>query len=248
MSRISPRNVAQIKPQHVKPDELGIIIPCAGISHKMKVYGPKSIIQISDTGQTVLGRQLSIFKNMFPKADITVVLGYEKDKVFRHIPSYVRVVENENFDKTNVARSIDLGLKATPNNRVLIVYGDLVFNRPTIEGIVDDQSKIVVDHNDNFTDTEAGLIIVNDYITNMSYGLPKKWGQMAYLCGNELVSLRNVAYKQENHIKFGFEILNDVIDAGGEFRAHYHKKMKIVEIDSSKDIIRAHQIESSHSY
>jgi choline kinase len=111
-----------------KKDNLSIIIPAAGVGKRMRSYGPKSLIPLNHE-ETVISRQINLLKKLFlHHSEIIVVVGFESEKIIRNLPKWVKVIENENYATTNVARSIGMALRIASNNNVLIVYGDLVFN------------------------------------------------------------------------------------------------------------------------
>ena len=74
------------------------------------------------------------------------------------------------------------------------------------------------------------------------YDLPHKWGQIALFTRRELKLLKQLCWDEKNSTKFGFEIINQIIDRGGNFKCVYNDKIKIVDIDSSKDIPKAREI------
>lgn len=223
---------------------LTVLIPTAGSGRRMKSYGPKALIELRH--ETVIGRQLSILKEFFPAADFVVVLGFEADKVYRALPSWVRVVESELHEETNVARSIDIGLRACGSTeKVLLVYGDLVFSANSFAGLPLNQSSIFVDPKGiQMGADEVGLNVVDGRVTRLDYGLEDKWAQIALCAGQELELLRRIASERDRRRCFGFELLNAVIDKGGSFRALAPEGMRLAEIDSSKDIERAMVIAS----
>jgi choline kinase len=222
--------------------ELTIIIPAAGLGRRMKSYGPKSIIYLNQN-QTLIGRQLSILKDIFPSADIIVVLGFEAEKVYKMLPRNVRVVENEHYDSTNVARSLFLGINASKHSNTLIVYGDLVFNEQTFRGLpLDSGSFVIIDNKNQIREYEVGLTVVDGHATQFSYGLPTKWAQIAYLSGKDLDNFYNSAADIDHKKYYGFEILNNVIERGSKLSVIEPEGMKIYEIDSSKDIEEAKKI------
>ena len=72
----------------------------------------------------------------------------------------------------------------------------------------------------------------------LSYGLPTKWGQIAFLTGKELKILNNIFYKFNtiNKKLLSFELLNEVIMMGGTFKCYEPSDMSIIEIDCIKDL------------
>ena len=84
------------------------------------------------------------------------------------------------------------------------------------------------------TDEEVGCIVDEDgFLQNMMYDLPNKWAQVAVFNGEELKLLKQLCWDKKNYHKFGFEIINEIIE---------HSKCKVIDIDTSKDIERAKEI------
>ncbi len=222
------------KPRQYKYE---IIIPTAGMGRRMKSYGPKSLIYIDHSNNTIIDNQLKIIKKLFDKYTIIVVCGFESDKIMDYIPNHIITIENERFQTTNVIRSIGIGLRATTGNHVLIIYGDLVFNKYALNCNFDESCMII--NRDTISDNGVGCIIQEEYIENISYDLTNKWGQIVYLTGKELDLFRQFCWDPRNEKKFGYEGLNEVIERGGKFKAVTPRNSKIIHVDKSSDIIKA---------
>ena len=92
-------------------------------------------------------------------------------------------------------------------------------------------------------DEEVGCIIgADNNLTHLMYDLAPKWGQISFFTGTELQLLKRLCWDEKNNTKFGFEIINNIIDKGGNFNCIQNDKIKIIDIDSSKDIQRAREI------
>lgn len=212
-------------------NKLPVIIPAAGLGRRMKSYGPKALIDIH--GKSVLQRQIDIINSTIENPDITVITGFEKKK----FPKNIHTICNDRFLETNVAYSIYLGVKNL--NAALIVYGDLVFNKKILENLQFSRSFVILDSTRQMRNSEVGAIACEGKICNFSYSLPTKWTQIAYIQGEELDIFKDYMRQAKYERHFCFEILNKVIDAGGEFFAQEQPDIKIAEIDSSKDIDKA---------
>lgn len=221
--------------------DISIIIPAAGMGRRMNSYGPKSLIELPG-GQNVISRQLGLIREAYPKAEIIVVLGFGCDRILRYLPPDVKVVENEKYADTNVARSIAMGLRVASHKHVLIIYGDLVFNAETIAGLVGVKSAGVIDRSGQLSVDEVGVMVCDGKITNFEYELPDKWAQILFLTGLELELFRKFSSSRERRKWFGYEILNRIIDHGGSFKAVEPKEMRIAEIDFSRDIEHARKV------
>lgn len=222
-------------------DKLSIVIPAAGMGRRMKSYGPKSLLDLGN-GQTVLGRQLEILRRVHPRADVVLVVGYLADKVAQAATPDVRIVENENYYDTGVARSIELGIRACATGRVLVVYGDLVFNEEAVDGFDLRRSSVLVDSRQGVREYEVGTNIVDGAVTTFSYGLPVRWAHIAYLTGRELALFQNSFVVRERRRYFGYEILNEVVDRGGRLTAQEPEGLEVVEIDTTADLSEARRM------
>ena len=69
-----------------------------------------------------------------------------------------------------------------------------------------------------------------------------KWGQICFLTGKELAIAKRFLAEHNCSRMLGFELLNHVINLGGQIKILAPKRIKITDIDSSKDIIRATEI------
>lgn len=220
-------------------EEQSIIIPAAGMGHRMKSYGPKSLIELYG-GMTLIERQINILWDVYPNAQIFVVVGFQHEKIKKQLQNYpVRFVFNPIHESTNVLFSINLALQACISRDVLLVYGDLVFNRAlftelnTARGA---SSAVVVDSDDNMNEDEVGVGTDGANVTNFAYGLKDKWGQIAYLTGKELEIFKRVSSDEDAAQWFGYEGMNQIINQGGKLIAVKPKNMVLIEIDSTKDL------------
>ena len=215
-----------------------IIIPAAGIGSRMVSYGVKSLIKIHN--ETIIERQLRLIKHVFNKYQIILVTGFQSSKLMNATPDNIIKIENENYKDSNVLRSIGMGLRACTSNNVIILYGDLIFNTETITAPFDRDSMAIVSN--TMSDNEIGCVSHNKNIENFCYDLPNKWAQIVYLTGNELELMKKISWNKNKSNMYGFEALNWIIDNGGTIKEFMPNKSKIIDIDSSKDIIKAKEI------
>lgn len=220
------------KPQNKK---YSIIIPAAGMGKRMKSYGPKSLIKVDDNN-TILDRQISIIRYTFNNPEIILVGGFEFEKIQKHTKNKrLKLVKNEDFETTNVMSSIKIGLSHASYNDIIIIYGDLVFNTNCLKAPFGSYSIALLD-NSYMSDDEVGCIIQDKEIRNMMYDLPNKWAQIVYLTGNELDLLKQICQNSKYDAYFGFEILNIIINSGGNIKSYLPKNSKVTDIDTSKDL------------
>ena len=236
MANTATRNITSAKKQiFASTSELSIVIPAAGMGRRMKSYGPKALINIYDD-TTLIERQLELLWSVYPKSEIFVVVGFEAEKIRKRLSSYpVRFICNPLHETTNVLYSIGLAMQAIISNEVIIVYGDLIFNEAAIANLRG-SSKVVIDNKGFLKKREVGAITQNKKVTNFSFGLEEKWGQIAYLTGNELDLFKEISIKKETSNWFGYEGLNYVLDKGGKIQCMTPSLMKLFEIDVAKDL------------
>ena len=221
-------------------DELTVIIPSAGEGRRMKSYGPKSLIEIGNG--TILERQIRIINKELGNVRFVIVTGFQCDKVMNCCPDHFVKLENENYEVTNVCRSLSIALRAVHTTRVLVVYGDLVFNNKAISEL-DYTVSCTSASEDDYRNEEVGCVIDDkNNITNMMYDLKDKWNQILYLQDKELLFFKEICQDRKNKKLFGFEVLNKVLDLGGKIKCVRNKEIKVIDIDTSKDLLRANNI------
>jgi choline kinase len=207
----------------------------AGMGHRMKSYGPKCLLKANQK-ETILEKTVSNIKREYPYSDIIVVVGFESEKVIKSLPNFVRIVENQNYEKTNIVESLRIGINASAHNNVLIIYGDLIFNVYSIREITSSGTCVVFDSKNRFKEEEVGLTIVENKVTTFAYGLPNKWSQIAYLEDGAFEMLKTLCADKRKNRLYLFELFNIIIENGFVMRAEEPKGMTIREIDSLKDL------------
>lgn len=220
------RNVVPIRQTHASIQDLSIILACASSGRRMRSFGPKSLIDCG--GKPLIQNQIETLKSKFPNIyDILVVTGYSADKVFKVVPPGCRILENENWEQTNVSRSLAIGLRAAKSENILIVYGDIFFTERVFQNFRTD-SGVAVDSHGCIEDDKVGVILSADGLSvdHFSFGGKgqAKWGQIAFFTGKELELLRKIVFLRSNDSWCGSEIFNQILDKGGILRAYSVEK------------------------
>ncbi len=222
-------------------DELAIIIPAAGAGYRMKSHGPKCLLNFRNT--SILERQLGILHNIYPQAQMIVVVGFQADNIYKCIQNdRVRFIENERYDDTNVVHSIGLGIRAATEANIAIVYGDLIFNSIAIKNLSGNESFIITENSAYMNSTEIGVTIEQNKICHFAYSLVPKWGQVLYIAHKDKLLFKSLVCDRNNERLYGFEILNQMLDNGTPLEQRSHASMIIMDIDEIKDLDRALQI------
>lgn len=224
------RNIAPTRRPKPVEDKITFIIPTAGIAYRLKYLGSRSFLKIDDN-YTLIEHQLHTIYGAYPKAEVFIVVGFESHKYLFLREQYpIRLINNELYEKTNVVHSIGLALQANTNKKVVLIYGDVYFNHPSINNIHIDNSKLVIDTKQQINNEKIGVVINKNKVTNLAFGLANKWAQIAYFTGNELALLERVAFDNKKRGWFGHEALNYIIGKGGRFNIFESPDIQIKEI------------------
>lgn len=215
---------------------LNVIIPAAGLGRRMRSYGNKSLIQLGR--ETVISRQIRIIKESFKDTHITIVTGFESQKIKRGLPDDITFVKNSDFVTTNVAHSICLGMEKCKRGPVLIVYGDLVFSKNMFKPFPLDKSLLVIEEGGNRPE-EIGVHYLDNQVICLDYGLPQKWAHILYLTQKDRLLFKKMC---DNQKLFTFEVLNKMLNAGVKISAFVPTGVSVAEIDCSKDIDLAKKV------
>ena len=216
-----------------------VIIPSAGIGRRMKSYGCKSLLTVKN--HKLIDIQIKCIENVIPRNEIILITGFDSDRLMSQSPKNIIKIENEKYYENNVARSIDIGLKATKeNDHVLILFGDILLNEDALKHINFQESSIVISN--DMSDNEVGCNInAKGYLEYMMFDLPNKWGHIIYLTSKELTLFKKIIWNKQTDKKFCFEILNEVINHGGKFKCIINNNIKVMDIDTSKDLQKAQE-------
>lgn len=208
------------------------IILSAGAGRRMGCYGPKCLLKYN--GESLINRQIATIKKIDTMADIILVVGFQARKVIAQKIPRVRVIENSRYDETNAGESLRLAINAALASNVYILHGDLVLSKETLT--FGKTAGLLIDDKKRIGKTEVGVVINGSVITNLSFGLPTKWGQVAYFPAKHFWELSDVCNHTSSRNKATFEIINTMIDRGVVFQTVVDKKGLLKEIDSSKDL------------
>lgn len=210
---------------------LTIVLLAASPGNRLKGAGPISLFKINPD-KTLLDYQVNSLRIFYPKSEILVVGGFEFTKLVENSPPNLRLIENENYEGRSVISSLRLAICASPFPNLLVVYGDLLFSYEAIKDLTTKGSLVVT--LSDFREKNVGVFSIGGEITTFSYGLPDKWGQIAYFEGDEYKMLRNLIITKKYDKMYLHEVINMIIDGGGHFVNH-QTTGKILELASHKD-------------
>ncbi len=234
----SSRFVNQIKPVAAgksRSRPLDIVILASDMGYRMKSYGPKCLLK-THNNETIISRQINLLQQEFTDCNITIVVGFEADKIIKHVDKGIKIIENQLYEYTNSVENIRLVLNNIRTSNLLIIDGDLIFNPQTLKIVTKNSSSVIMDSNKMFDGDKEGATIVDNQITNFSYGLDSKWARIVFLTGKELATLSTECFNREKNKLYLFEILNIVIDKGGTIHSICDSDIIVYKIDSTKNL------------
>lgn len=219
-----------------------VIILAAGIGSRLGQNLPKSLVRLTDD-LTILDLQIKHLIKLVDLKDIIVVTGFKNELIFQKYP-YLNFVYNPNYLKTNTSKSLLIGLKDVPNEDVLWINGDVVFEESLIDLIKENHlnNLISVNKDENIGLEEVKYTIDSEgFINNISKSVKNGQGESI---GINLIKKENIATFRsclkecddndyfEKAIEMGIEkgIRFSALDIGNRFA---------VEVDFKEDLEKA---------
>jgi len=216
--------------------KLSVILLNGSPGYRMRSYGPQCLFKINNN-ITVLDNQIGIIKECYPNSEIIITLGFDAERVIKRGIKGVRYIENQLFETTNIIEEIRLALNNCETEDVLIIYGDIIFDKNAIDNITKYGSCIVCTGKSNINKDDIGATIIDGKLTQLSYGLEPKWGYIFYLTGNELGVFRNICSNKEQSMIYPFEAINMTLDrVSTKIKAVQVVNSEIIKINSMKDV------------
>jgi len=113
-----------------------VVILAAGMGTRLGKPWPKPLTQLSD-GRSIMQQQMENVAQVFgDKARITVVVGFKLEMIIEAHPN-ATFVYNEVYDQTNTSKSLLKALRASQENGVLWLNGDVVFDAKVLERVAE---------------------------------------------------------------------------------------------------------------
>jgi choline kinase len=100
------------------------VILAAGMGRRLGREMPKALIRLED-GKTILQHLLDGLGRVVRHDDITVVVGFQKQRIMQAFPD-LTYVENPDYRTTSTAKSLQLALAGLDGQSVLLAEGDVV--------------------------------------------------------------------------------------------------------------------------
>lgn len=208
------------------------IILCGKKSNK-KGYGNVPLTQINPK-ETIIDRQINAILNNYDNNEITLISGFEHDKIVNHIHSKkyenVRIIENQNYKSSTILDGWRIGLNSILKEDVYIIHGDRLFNESCIcNSQVNNTHAVVHKHDKN--NYNLGLLFDEKKLINISYGLPYVWSEIFYIKKQHFDLVRNTINNHRQKKIYNIESLINSISQKIEISVvqRKHKDIKILK-------------------
>lgn len=201
-----------------------------GIIASQPEYRKKSIGSISlyteeQNSDNCLQRQLNIINSVIKNNDTFLVTGFDSKRVIDSIQD-VRILENINYETTNIAEDIRLLINASLGDNILLVMGNVIPSKSSLSSIDIRKSCVITSKK---IGTDISVINNNDSIIRFNYEktIKDKWVGICYFVGEEYNILKDIC-SEKNSKKVMIEILNLMIDSGCNIKSIQDNKVKII--------------------
>lgn len=197
----------------------------------MKSYGLPAETVIKTDGTILINHQIDVIRRMIPKAEITVIVKHNADKLIRSISGGVKIIENQNL-QSNELEDVRLLLNAILGKSVMIIAGNLYFEDDMLYNLPGKSHTIVTRHEKH---EDLGVTHNGDnLLDNIGYGLPDKWLGITTLYNQEMAQLKNTACRSRGKM-FLHEGLNKITNNHANIHLVY-KQCAFYQFSSINDV------------
>lgn len=225
-----------------KKELVTIILLSDKFGHRMKSYGPLSLIPILN--KRLIDIQIQAMKEVFSNFELILCCGTDAEKIYKHIGTKhgdvkFRLVENQAHDSSNSCESLRLCLNNTDNSKIIVCDGGLILNKALLY-CVELKHSCVICEKKNET-LEVGLnSCKNNYVEHFSFGATLSWSEIMFLSNQEIISsFRKILTSYESKNRLLFEGINELLLAG--------HKIKNITNTSNNSTVKINNIKTYHS-
>lgn len=226
------RFTVPIKDSRFKSEDISIVLLGSIMRPRTKTIGPTSLIKINSQ-QTLLDYQVQSIRQIYPKSEIILVVGFEAAKVCNNKPDQVKIIENPFFESKGNAEEIRLALNIINNDTVMIIDGGTIFSPEILIPLKKHGSSILVTNNKILEDVGTPNNIGR--LSMLSYGNDYTWTNIGIYQERELnLMSKFVANRSKN--KYGYhEVVNYIADNSGKINVVELKTGYVSKIENFKN-------------
>ncbi len=223
---------------------MNIIQLAAGVGSRLGKPFPKPLTPLSN-GETILARQQRLLLDSFPEARPTLVVGFKKAMLMEEFPDSV-FVYNSNFGETNTSKSLLRGLKASGQDPVLWLNGDVVFDAGLVglvsEAVLANESFVCVNTAKVGPEEVKYTVDGDGYIAELSKTVRRPLGEAVginYVTGADKAALIEHLEMCDDNDYFERGIETAVAAGQARFKPIDISEFPCIEIDFKEDLERA---------
>jgi hypothetical protein len=174
----------------------------------MKSVGSKSLmsIKIDNHNDAVIKHQLASIRKYVKKiASISVVLGFDRDKLKKkiHFGNDVKVIENDHYEDYGQSYAIGLALKQIDNNYPTIIISNYTILRKNIfQQCNNNSNHIFCIKNCTNKFFKIGCTHNDGQVEYLCYELTPKWSEIFMLQANSKTLLESIIDTNNNMLFF----------------------------------------------
>lgn len=219
---------------------MDVLIIAPEITKGMKSVGSKALLKIKQS-MSVIDYQISQIKKYSSQSQITIVSGFEHEKIvklYAHSKN-INIVYNPNYLNANHGASLSVFLdEITCNDNLLVITNGILFkNNPFKLRNINNNSSLIYCINKPKINFDIGYIGGSE-IEYLFFDLPNKWSECV-MFNTEAISLIRSIEKQKISHMYLFEIINLLIEKHISFNVITSDKKNFMKINNIKDIPKA---------
>jgi len=220
---------------------LNALIVAPEITKGMKSIGSKALLKLKSS-TTIIEYQIQELKKIDKKVNITIVTGFESEKIKKILQKQnkLNILYNDNYLNTNQAKCVDIFLKNYDVENLLIISNGVLFKNSVFNISDIDRSKIfLIDKpktNFNIGCCDTGS---NENIDYLFYDLPILWSECVFLNNIAIKKIREIFKSNTIDQLYIFELINILIHNNLDIQKVYIPKKHIMKINTIKDLSRA---------
>ena len=187
-----------------------VVLLAGNLGYRMTTFGPQCLQKLSN-GDFLLDHQVKTIKECLPRSEIIITCRDYIQKMVRHKPDGVRLVESK-LEDTNEVEEIRLAINNCTTDNMLFIQSDTFFEKNVLKGLDFSRSFVIFETKGMMRHDSVGVTVVNSKATIMSYAVDKKWGRIFNINKTAKKSLNNFCRNDAHKKMYAHEALNYVMD------------------------------------
>lgn len=167
------------------------IILCSQKSNK-RGYSNIPLLKLND-GNYLIDKQISVITSLYKDPEIIIISGFEHEKLVSHVRDKdyknVRIFNNQNYKMTGALECWILGLNVSLCQDTYIIHGDRIFDESFLTNTRETHTFV---HDINKNNYNLGILLEEDKLINISYGLPNTWSEIFFISKEDFSLSRNL--------------------------------------------------------